>query len=133
MDSIKVAHKAFAGFIRQPIDRKQLEDTKAGICHGYPNNYSSNASINAQLGSLGILWTTSRLSQSISEITPIRYQLSKTLKTHYVNTYTQNNMTIVIVSPTLDQDELQGILDENLTSTASATILASNQNPKDFP
>ena len=40
-------------FVQQPIDQKQLEETKAGMLRAFPNNYSSNANINAQLGSIG--------------------------------------------------------------------------------
>lgn len=117
MDSIKVAHKAFAGFIRQPIDRKQLEDTKAGMLRAYPNNYSSNASINAQLGLLGFYGQPADyLSQYPKLLASLTVKdIENALRKHLH----ADNMTIVIVSPTLDQDELQGILDENLTSTAS--------------
>ncbi len=53
MDSIQVAHKALVDFVHQPIDAQQLEETKAGMLRSLPNSYSSNANINAQLGSIG--------------------------------------------------------------------------------
>src|SRR5690606_10582915 len=53
LDSIQVAHQALIDFVRQPINKKQLEETKAGMLRSFPNSYKSNASINAQLGSIG--------------------------------------------------------------------------------
>ena len=113
MDSIKVAHKAFADFIQKPIDRKQLEDTKAGMLRAYPNNYSSNASINAQLGLLGFYGQPADyLSQYPKLLARLSVEdIEKALRKHLH----ADNMTIVVVAPSLDQDELQSILQQNLS------------------
>lgn len=113
MDSIKVAHKAFADFIQKPIDRKQLEDTKAGMLRAYPNNYSSNASINSQLGLLGFY---GQPADYLSQYPKLLARLSvedveKALRKHLH----ADNMTIVVVAPSLNQDELQSILQQNLS------------------
>ena len=53
MDSIEVAPKTLVDFVRQPIDKKQLEETRTGQLRAFPMTFSSNASMNAQLGSIG--------------------------------------------------------------------------------
>src|SRR5690606_35352925 len=52
LDSLHVPHQALIDFDRQTINKKQLEETKAGMLRSFPNRYKSNASINAQLGSI---------------------------------------------------------------------------------
>ena len=53
MDSIKVAHQALRDFVKNPIQRKQLEETKEGMLRSFPMTFSSNANINAQIASIG--------------------------------------------------------------------------------
>lgn len=36
LDSIQVAHRALVDFVKQPIDQKQLEETKAGMLRAFP-------------------------------------------------------------------------------------------------
>lgn len=121
MDSIRVAHKAFTDFVNKPIDRKRLEETKAGMLRAYPNTYSSNASINSQLGLFGFYGqpadTLSQYPKMLEKITAEDVQ--KAVRKHLH----PDHLTIVAVSKILDQDELVKLLKQNLG-------IANTQAPK---
>lgn len=118
MDSIEIAHKAFTDFVNQPIDRKRLEETKAGMLRAYPNTYSSNASINSQLGLFGFYGqpadTLSQYPKMLEKITAEDVQRAVRKHLH------PDNITIVAVSKELDQDELIKRLKQNLGQTIIA-------------
>ena len=120
MDSIRVAHKALVDFVREPIDPKQLEETKNGLLRAYPNHYSSNASINAQLGSLGFY---EQSAQSLSEYSA---QLSK-ISAEDVQAAVRRHLhpehlTVIVVSESLDKAALEQVLQHNLQTTGSQSL-----------
>lgn len=112
MDSIKVAHKALADFVQKPIDRGQLEETKAGMLRAYPNTYSSNAATNAQLGLLGFYNHPAdylaQYPQRLEKITAEDVQNAVRRHLH------PDQMTLVVVSTALDKAGLEAILQDNL-------------------
>ncbi len=112
MDSIQVAHKALVDFVHQPIDAQQLEETKAGMLRSLPNSYSSNANINAQLGSIGFYQQDANYladyPKRLAEITPLDVQNAIRKHIH------PESLTLVIVSNALDKEQLRHILELNL-------------------
>ncbi|WP_353141497.1 M16 family metallopeptidase [Acinetobacter pragensis] len=113
IDSIRVAHKALTDFVQQPIDRKQLEEVKAGMLRAYPNNYSSNSSINSQLGLLGFYHHSAdyldQYPKLLEKITAEDVQNAIRRQLH------PDQMTLIVVSKELNKTELNDILQGNLT------------------
>ena len=127
MDSIQVAHKALVDFVRQPIDAQQLEETKAGMLRSLPNSFSSNASINAQLGSMGFYHQDAQYlsdyPKRLAEITPADVQQAVRKHIH------PERLTLVIVSQDLDQYQLRQVLELNL----NPNIKQSEPHPDQIP
>ncbi|MGE8539297.1 MAG: M16 family metallopeptidase, partial [Acinetobacter sp.] len=115
LDSIQVAHQALINFVSQPINPQHLEETKAGMLRAFPNNYSSNATINAQLGTMGFYSEqTDYLSgypQRLAKITVNDVQNAVRRHLH------PDRLTLVVVSKELDQDALRIRLEQNLIDT----------------
>ncbi|MEG2358043.1 M16 family metallopeptidase, partial [Acinetobacter sp.] len=135
MDSIKVAHKALADFVQKPIDRKQLEETKAGMLRAYPNTYSSNAAINAQLGLLGFYnHPADYLAQHPQRLEKITAENVQNAVRRHLH---PEQMTLVVVSKTLDKAGLEAILQDNLRpepgSPADSMPSAAPEAPKAAP
>jgi len=111
-DSIQVAHQAFINFVNQPIDTKRLEETKAGMLRAFPNNYSSNATINAQLGTMGFYAEQadylSRYPERLAKITAADVQNAVRKHLH------PERLTLVVVSQELDKEALKLRLEQNL-------------------
>ncbi|WP_180090232.1 pitrilysin family protein [Acinetobacter sp. YH12219] len=131
IDSIRVAHKAFNDFVKMPIDQKQMEETKAGMLRAFPNNYSSNATINAQLGLLGFYQQDpdylTQYPKLLEKITVADVQ-------NAVRTYMHpENMTVIVVSKTLDKNEVQQILEENVQAAPTKIIPATKAVPLPKP
>ncbi|ENV83303.1 hypothetical protein F941_01399 [Acinetobacter bouvetii DSM 14964 = CIP 107468] len=120
IDSIRVAHKALTDFVRQPIDINQLNEVKAGMLRAYPNSYSSNASINAQLGLLGFYQHSAdyldQYPKLLEKITAEDVQNAVRRHLH------PDQLTIIVVSKTLDKAELNGILQSNLQPNANTPV-----------
>lgn len=112
MESIRVAHQALRDFVQQPIQRKQLEETKEGMLRSFPMSFSSNANINAQLASIGFYHLPadylSQYQQQLSAITAKQVQAA--LQKHI----RADRLTFVIVANTLDQAALKKMLNETL-------------------
>ena len=112
LDSIQVAHQAFINFVNQPIDTKRLEETKAGMLRAFPNNYSSNATINAQLGTMGFYAEQadylSRYPERLAKITAADVQNAVRKHLH------PERLTLVVVSQELDKEALKLRLEQNL-------------------
>lgn len=121
LDSIQVAHQALINFVNQPINTKRLEETKSGMLRAFPNNYSSNATINAQLGTIGF-YAEPRdyLATSPERLAKIT---AKDVEDAVHKHLHPDRLTVVVVSQTLDKDKLKTALKANLTSTATAEEL----------
>lgn len=121
LDSIQVAHQALINFVNQPIDTKRLEETKSGMLRAFPNNYSSNATINAQLGTMGFY------AEPRDYLVTYPERLAKITSKDVENAVDKHlhpdRLTVVVVSQTLDKDKLKTALKANLTSTATAEEL----------
>ncbi|WP_416372705.1 M16 family metallopeptidase [Acinetobacter schindleri] len=118
LDSIQVAHQALINFVNQPINTKRLEETKSGMLRAFPNNYSSNATINAQLGTMGFYAEPrdylATYPERLAKIT------AKDVENAVHKHLHPDRLTVVVVSQTLDKDNLKTALKANLISTATA-------------
>ena len=129
LDSIQVAHQALVNFVQQPIDQKQLEETKAGMLRAFPNNYSSNANINAQLGSIGFY------NQTADYLTEYPKLLEKITAQDIQNAIRKHlhpeRLTIIVVNEKLDKQALEAALNQNLLpDTAKLPAPSIEQIPK---
>lgn len=129
IDSIQVAHQALVDFVKQPIDQKQLEETKAGMLRAFPNTYSSNANINAQLGSMGFY------NQRADYLTEYPKLLEKITAQDVQNAIQKHlhpeRLTVIVVSPTFDKSTLEKILERNLIRpNPPNTLPTADQVPK---
>lgn len=112
MDSIQVAHQTFVEFIKQPISKSQLTETKEGMLRAYPMNFASNAAINAQIASIGFYGLdTDYLNQyqeKLASLTTkdIQYAIKKHLHA--------DKMTVIVVAQSLDQQNLKSMLENNI-------------------
>lgn len=115
LESIQIAHQALVNFIDTPIDQQQFEQTKLGMMRAFPNNYSSNAAINAQLGAMGFYHLPadylSRYSEELNQLTAIQVQNAIRKHLH------PDRLTLVIFSKNLDKSALERILQENLNTS----------------
>jgi zinc protease len=127
VDSIRVAHKALVDFVQQPIDKKLLEETKTGLLRSFPMNYSSNATINSQLGNLGFYNQPSdylnNYANTIAKITAKDVQNAVKKHIH------PDQLTLVIVSKDLDKDEIEQILKENLNPSVKLKTPSTDDIP----
>lgn len=130
LDSIQVAHQAFINFVNQPIDTKCLEETKAGMLRAFPNNYSSNATINAQLGTMGYYAEQadylSRYPERLAKITAADVQNAVRKHLH------PERLTLVVVSQELDKEALKLRLEQNLLDP-STPLPNTIPIPKAYP
>lgn len=130
LDSIQVAHQAFINFVNQPIDTKHLEETKAGMLRAFPNNYSSNATINAQLGTMGFYAEQadylSRYPERLAKITAADVQNAVRKHLH------PERLTLVVVSQELDKEALKLRLEQNLLDP-STPLPNTIPIPKAYP
>ena len=130
LDSIQVAHQAFINFVNQPIDTKRLEETKAGMLRAFPNNYSSNATINAQLGTMGFYAEQadylSRYPERLAKITAADVQNAVRKHLH------PERLTLVVVSQELDKEALKLRLEQNLLDS-STPLPNTIPIPKAYP
>ena len=112
MESIRVTHQALIDFVKQPIQPKQLEETKEGMLRSFPMSFSSNANINAQLAAIGFYQLPahylSEYQQQLSKITA--KQIQAALQKHI----RADRLTFVIVANHLDKAALKKMLNENL-------------------
>ena len=127
IDSIQVAHKALVDFVHQPIDAQQLEETKAGMLRSLPNSYSSNANINAQLGSIGFYQQDANYladyPKRLAAITSLDVQNAIRKHIH------PESLTLVIVSNALDKEQLRHILELNLDPNIKQSMPHPDQIP----
>lgn len=112
LESIQIAHRALVNFIRSPIDEKLLQQTKLGMLRAFPNNYRSNAAINAQLGSIGFYdLPTDYLNRYSEELNKLTVpQVQNAIRKHLH----PDRLTIIIFSEELDKAALNQILQDNL-------------------
>ena len=112
LDSIKIAHQALVNFVNQPIDKNKMQDTKAGMLRAFPNNYNSNAHINAQLGSIGFY------NQSANYLSIYPQLLEKITAQDVQNAIRKHlhpeRLTIIVVSDQFDKKALEALLKQNL-------------------
>ncbi|WP_425916604.1 insulinase family protein [Acinetobacter sp. TSRC1-2] len=112
LESMQVAHQALVNFVTQPIDQKQLEETKAGMLRAFPNNYSSNANINAQLGSMGFY------NQAAGYLNEYPTLLEKITAQDVQNSIQKHlhpeRLTLIVVNNKLDKRALETTLKQNL-------------------
>lgn len=128
LDSIQVAHQALVNFVSQPINQKQLEETKAGMLRAFPNNYSSNANINAQLGSIGFYnQPADYLSSYPKLLEKITVQdVQNALQRHLH----PERLTIIVVNDKLDKPALEAVLKQDLNPPAPANTPSTKPAPK---
>lgn len=129
IDSIQVAHQALRDFIQQPIQKKQLEETKEGLLRSFPMTFSSNANINAQIASVGFYQLPANyLDQYQKELSSITtQQVQSAIQKHL----RADRLTLVIVAPTLDQGALKEMLIQDLAQPNSPLSLDKNdRSPK---
>ncbi|OTG63972.1 peptidase M16 [Acinetobacter sp. ANC 3903] len=128
LDSLKVAHQALVNFVQQPIDQKQLEETKAGMLRAFPNNYSSNANINAQLGSIGFY------NQPADYLSHYPKLLEKITAQDVQNAIQKHlhpeRLTIIVVNEKLDKIALEAVLKQDLNPQTPKNIPTIKQNPE---
>lgn len=112
LESIQVAHQALINFVQQPIDAKQLQETKAGLIRAFPNQYSSNANINAQLGHIGFYQLPANyLGDYAQQVANISAEdVHRALQKHIH----PDRLTLIIVSEHLDKTTLEKMLQQNL-------------------
>ena len=112
MESIRVTHQALIDFVRQPIQRKVLEETKEGMLRSFPMTFSSNANINAQLAAIAFYHLPSNYlsdyQQQLSQIT------AKQVQTALQKHIRADRLTLVIVANQLDPVALKTMLNANL-------------------
>ena len=112
LDSIQVAHQALVNFVQQPIDQKQLEETKAGMLRAFPNNYSSNANINAQLGSMGFYNQTADYLNEYPQL--LEKMTAQDIQNAIRKHLHPERLTLIVVNDKLDKQALQTTLKQNL-------------------
>ncbi len=116
LDSIQVAHQALIDFVRQPINQKHLEETKAGMLRSFPNSYKSNASINAQLGSIGFY---AEAPDYLASYPKRLNNLSAQAVEHAIAKHLHpDRLTVIVVSQSLDKEALKLSLQNNLRENA---------------
>nr|WP_130802760.1 pitrilysin family protein [Acinetobacter ihumii] len=120
MQSIHVAHQTLINFVKQPLDQKQLEETRSGMLRAFPMTYSSNANINAQLGSIGFYGLTADyLSKYPEQLRKLTVQdVQKAIRKHIH----PENLTLIVASEKLDKEQLLQDLKENLGPTQPVQI-----------
>ena len=116
LDSIQVAHQALVNFVQQPIDQKQLEETKAGMLRAFPNNYSSNANINAQLGSIGFYNQTADYLNEYPKL--LEKMTAQDIQNAIRKHLHPERLTIIVVNEKLDKQALEATLNQNLLPDA---------------
>lgn len=112
MDSIQVAHQALRDFVKKPVQKKQLEETKEGMLRSFPMTFSSNANINAQIASIGFYQLPAdylaQYQKQLSQITV------KQVQTAIQKHLRADRLTLVVVAPTLDQQALKQMLKDDI-------------------
>lgn len=112
LESIQVAHETLNNFIKQPIRKIQLEESKEGMLRSFPMTFSSNANINAQIASIGFYELPADYlnlyQKKISGLTTKDVQSA--IKKHLH----ADKLTIVIVAKELDKVALVDTLNKNL-------------------
>ncbi|WP_347452731.1 pitrilysin family protein [Acinetobacter sp. ANC 7454] len=112
LDSIQVAHQALVNFVNQPIDQKRMKVTKAGMLRAFPNHYNNNATINAQLGSIGFYGEPQDYLRTYPErLKNISTQdVENAVRKHWH----PDRLTVIVVSQKLDKEALKAALKQNL-------------------
>ena len=127
LESIRVAHLALVNFVRTPIDEELLQQTKLGMLRAFPNSYSSNAAINAQLASIGFYGLPSNYFSQYSN------ELKKLTSTQVQNAVRRHlhpdRLTIIIFSEKLDKAALNQILQNNLNANSKTDTAKTPINP----
>jgi zinc protease len=135
MESIQVAHQALRDFVKKPVQKKQLEETKEGMLRSFPMTFSSNANINAQIASIGFYQLPAdylaQYQKQLSQVT------AKQVQTAVQKHLRADRLTLVVVAPTLDQTALKQMLNDDLenndrTSTGQTEKLEISAMP-DIP
>lgn len=112
LDSIDVAHQTLINFIKKPIGKIQLAETKEGLLRAFPMTLSSNANINAQLASIGFYDLPADYlniyQKKVESLTKSEVQSAIRKHLH------ADKMTIVVVANELNQDQLKQRLKQNL-------------------
>lgn len=124
LSSIQVAHQALIDFVTQPIDLNQLAETKAGMLRAFPNNYSSNANINAQLGAMGFYHQAADyLSQYPKLLEKINAQdVQNAIQKHLH----PERLTLIVVNDQLDKTALETRLKQNLNPHTAQPLPTEN-------
>ena len=124
LSSVQVAHQALIDFVTQPIDLNQLAETKAGMLRAFPNNYSSNANINAQLGAMGFYHQAADyLSQYPKLLEKINAQdVQNAIQKHLH----PECLTLIVVNDQLDKTALETRLKQNLNPHTAQPLPTEN-------
>lgn len=121
MDSIQVAHQSLRDFIKNPISKKQLEETKDGMLRSFPMTFSSNASINAQIASIGFYGLPADyLTQYQKELSQVT---TKQVQHAVQNSLRADRLTVIVVANQLDTKALKEMLQNDLIN--EPTIMPS--------
>lgn len=111
-ESINVAHQTLIKFVNSPINSKQLEETRTGLLRSFPMTYSSNASMNAQLGFIGFYGLPSdyltRYPKQIASLST--KDVERAIKKHLH----PDQLTLIIGSENLDEPALLQMLEHNI-------------------
>lgn len=126
MDSIQVAHKTLIHFIQQPLTQTQLEETKEGLLRAYPMSFSSNANINAQIGSIGFYGLpTDYLNQYQQQIAALTVKDIQNAIHQYLHA---DKLTIVVAAQSLDVNQLKHMLSQNLGTQNNDPMASAKKN-----
>lgn len=115
MDSLRVAHQTLINFSTYPLNRTQLEETKAGMLRAFPMLLSSNANINSQLGAMGFYNLPAdhlhQYQEKLKALTPDQIELAVKKHIH------PDRLTFIIASQSLDQSAVHEMLEQNIAPT----------------
>ena len=118
--------------MQQPIRRQNnYKKPKQGLIRAFPNQYSSNASINAQLGTLGFYDLPAHyLTKYATQVNQINAEdVQQAVQKHLH----PDRLTLVIVSDHLDRTALNKLLEQNLAAAAFAKPSAPPIQPTNAP
>ena len=118
MESLQIAHQTYVQFLKIPLTKAQVEETKAGLLRAYPMYFSSNANINAQIASIGFYGLDrDHLNQYQHTLKKLSVQDVQNAIDKHLHA---DKMTVVIVAEQLNQDEVKNMLKQNLKSAAES-------------
>ncbi|WP_151796667.1 M16 family metallopeptidase [Acinetobacter soli] len=118
LESIRVAHQTLINFVNTPIDSKQLQETKIGMLRAFPMSFSSNASINAQLGAIGFYGLPSDyLTEYPKALNAIKAEdIQHAIRRHIH----PDRLTVIVAGQDISSEQIETLLKENLQNLSSS-------------